>query len=85
MIGQLVELSAVGRKLKCCSHLKGHVGLVVDVHRETMPELYGHRTKYWIDWIGIDPEEAYPLRRNGGIALANGSWNRRDIRLVKKK
>jgi len=83
MIGQLVELSAVGRKLKCCAHLKGHVGLVVDDHGEYR-EAYGYSRKYWIDWIGIDPEEAYPLRRNGGIGLANGTWNRRDIRLVKK-
>jgi len=75
MIGQLIELSAVGRKLLCCQHLKGHVGLVVDYCGE----------KYWIEWIGIDPEEAYGVRRSGGIALANGTWNRRDFKLAKNK
>ena len=83
MIGQLVELSTVGRGLKCCGHLIGCVGLVVDEHSEYRHS-NGYSQKYWIEWIGIDPEEAYPLRRNGGIALANGTWNRRDIRLVKK-
>ena len=80
MIGQLVELSAVGQKLLCCQHLKGHVGLVVDTHKEYDD---GYTQKYWIEWVGMDPEEAYPVSRSGGIALANGTWNRRDFKLVK--
>jgi hypothetical protein len=77
MIGQLIELSAFGRTLKCCQHLKEHVGLVVDYCGES----------YWIEWVGMDPEDAYPQRWRGrhSFALTNGTWNRRDIRLVKNK
>ena len=84
MIGQLVELSAVGRKLKCCVHLIDHVGLIVDVTPEGD---WDHRdsTKYWIEWVGMDPEKAYPERwqRPHGLSLTNGTWNRRDFKLVK--
>ena len=84
MIGQLIELSSFGRKLKCCQHLKGHVGLVVDVTSKC-ELLTDPATQYWIEWIGIPDDEAYPLQAGKvGIALANGTWNRRDFKLVKK-
>ena len=86
MIGELVELSAHGRKLKCCRHLRERVGLVVAVDCT-----WEGKTIYWIDWIGMTAEEAYPRRvltsshaRGIELALANGMWSRRDIRLVKK-
>ena len=83
VIGQLVELSAVGRKLKCCVHLIGHVGLIVDVSPEDDCNHTG--TKFWIEWVGMDYEKAYPQRwqRPHGYALTNGTWNRRDFKLVK--
>ncbi|MAG24919.1 hypothetical protein CMI47_05000 [Candidatus Pacearchaeota archaeon] len=83
MIGQLVELSAFGRKLLCCQHLKGYVGLVVDVTNSD--EDHGG-TQYWIEWVGMTPEDAYPQRWRGANhpSLTNGTWNRRDFKLVKK-
>ena len=84
MIGQLVELSAFGRKLLCCQHLKGYVGLVVDVTNNHSHD-YG-ATQYWIEWVGMDPEDAYPQRwRGAGLSLTNGTWNRRDFKLAKNK
>jgi hypothetical protein len=86
MIGQLIELSAFGRSLLCCQHLKGYVGLVVDVTT-------GHShdfgtTQYWIEWVGLTYEDAYPQRWQQPTrfipALTNGTWNRRDFKLVKK-
>ena len=81
MIGLLVELSAYGKTLECCKHLQGKVGLIVDV------ELKSHGKKtYWIDWVGMTKDEAYPRRTYvGGLHLANGYWNRRDFKVVKKK
>ena len=80
MIGHLVELSAVGRKLKCCQHLKGYVGLVVDTCKEYDD---GYRQKYWIDWVGITPEEAYGYVQGNRTRVHNGTWNRRDFKKIK--
>jgi|TARA_R100001129_G_scaffold173812_1_gene145676 hypothetical protein len=81
MIGQLVTLSASGKKLKCCQHLKGRIGLVVDIDRG-LPAYAQDTDKYWIDWIGLSVDEAYPARK-WGYGLANGMWGRRDFKKVK--
>lgn len=79
MIGQLVELSSYGRTLKCCAHLLGRVGLVVD------EEWTAEKKTFWVEWVGLTDDEAYPRRfLNGGFHLANGFWNRRDLKIIKK-
>ena len=82
MIGKLVELSASAKKLKCCRHLVGHVGLIVDMHHELRADMSQYQ-KYWIDWVGIDRDDAYPLSSSGRPRLSNGTWNRRDLKIIK--
>ena len=81
MVGELVRLSAAGQKLKCCEHLRDRIGLVVDVCIEGRGQP-DQCHKYWIRWIGLTADEAYPARRCGH-GLANGMWNRRDFKKVK--
>ena len=81
MIGSLVELSASGKKLKCCQHLRGRIGLIVAIDRGL--GAYAQDTdKYWIDWIGMSKDDAYTARRYG-YGLTNGLWHRRDFKKVK--
>ena len=81
MIGQLVTLSASGKKLKCCQHLRGRIGLVVDISKG-LPAYAEDTDRYWIDWVGLSADEAYPARK-WGRGLADGMWRRRDFKKVK--
>ncbi len=80
MIGQLVELSAEGKRLKICEHLIGLVGLVTHIDEE--------EGLYWIDWSGIEYSEAYRTwkcsKTGRRMALYNGLWKRRDFKIAKK-
>tara|TARA_R110000824_G_scaffold46748_5_gene133961 strand:- start:1008 stop:1253 length:246 start_codon:yes stop_codon:yes gene_type:complete len=81
MIGELVRLSASGQKLKCARHLRGLIGLVVDIDRG-LPAYAEDNDRYWIDWIGLTADKAYPARI-WSRGLANGMWSRRDFKKVK--
>lgn len=59
-VGDLVELSAYGKSLKCNVAARGKVGLVttVDVHEIASPQ-----DAIMVSWSGLE-REAYHIRRD---------------------
>jgi hypothetical protein len=59
--GDIVELSAYGKKLKCNHSFVGRVGLVVEV--DSVAGLVSHANAVMVTWGGDDPHKpCYHIR-----------------------
>jgi len=67
-VGDLVELSSYGRKLKCNKNFVGLVGLIVMVDSTEQDKRMGMlhpATAIMVSWVGTDFEDyAYHIRRD---------------------